>query len=95
VLRFLVFARVWRTILVALSLFGSTSLSHAQGDKTAIESCGNLHTQSEMNECAATEAKKADAALNATYRELLSKVRDNRTATEKVVAAEKSVDCLS
>jgi uncharacterized protein YecT (DUF1311 family) len=43
-----------------------------------------------MNDCAAREAKKADEALNATYRELLSKIKQNKTATEKVVAAERS-----
>jgi uncharacterized protein YecT (DUF1311 family) len=90
VLRFRVCARVWRTIFAAIFLFGSVSPSHAQGVKTPIEICGNLHAQSDMNECAAMEANKADAALNATYRELLSKVRENKTATDKVVAAEKA-----
>jgi uncharacterized protein YecT (DUF1311 family) len=71
-------------------LVGAAGLSHAQSEKTPIESCGNLHTQSEMNDCAATEAKKADTILNATYRQLLSKVRENKTATERVVAAERA-----
>lgn len=82
--------RVWRTTFAALSLLGSAGLVHAQGDKTAIEKCGNLHTQSAMNDCAATEAKKADAALNAAYGELLSKVKENKTATEKISVAEKA-----
>jgi hypothetical protein len=43
------------------------SLNHAQGEKTATELCGDLHTQAEMNDCAAAEAKKADAELNAAY----------------------------
>jgi len=63
---------------------------HAQAVKTVIESCGDLNTQSDMNDCAATVAKKADEALNATYAELLNKVKENKTATEKVVAAEKA-----
>jgi uncharacterized protein YecT (DUF1311 family) len=90
VLRFRVYARVWRTIPFAMFLLGAVGLSHAQSEKTPIESCGKLHTQSEMNDCAATEAKKADTVLNATYRQLLSKVKENKTATEKVVAAEKA-----
>jgi uncharacterized protein YecT (DUF1311 family) len=43
-----------------------------------------------MNDCAAAEAKRADAALNATYRDLLNKVKENRTASQKVVTAEKA-----
>ena len=88
--RFRVHAHVWRTILVALSLLGSACLSDAQLDKVAIESCGNLHTQSEMNDCAAREAHKADDALNSTYQEVLGKLKSDKTATARMVAAEKA-----
>jgi uncharacterized protein YecT (DUF1311 family) len=43
-----------------------------------------------MNACAAREAHKADEVLNSTYRELLNQIKDDKTATERVVAAEKS-----
>ncbi len=81
---------ICRKALVALCLLASVIVSFAQGVNTIIEKCGKLHTQAEMNDCAATEAKMADAALSTTYRELLSRVRENRTATERLVAAEKA-----
>jgi uncharacterized protein YecT (DUF1311 family) len=43
-----------------------------------------------MNDCAAREAKRADAALSATYQQLLRKIGDNKIATEKVTAAERA-----
>jgi len=89
-LRFRVCAHVWRTILVALSLLGSACLSDAQLDGATVDRCGNFHTQSEMNDCAAEEAHKADDALNSTYRELLGKLKSDKTATVRMVAAEKA-----
>lgn len=89
-LRIHVFTPFWRAILAVLCLMATLGATHAQDDKTPIETCGNLHTQAEMNDCAATEAKKADDALNVAYRKLLSKVKQNKTATEKLIAAEKA-----
>ena len=83
-------AHVARMIIVALSLLGSACLSDAQSVKAAIEDCGNLHTQSEMNDCAAGEAHRAEDALNSTYREVLGKLKSDKTATTRMVAAEKA-----
>ena len=38
--------------------------------------CANAQTQFELNECQAREYKKADAALNAIYKQLMAKVED-------------------
>ena len=89
-LRLRVYAHVWRTIIVALSLLGSACLSDAQLDEAAVERCGNLHSQSEMSDCAASEAHKVDNALNSTYQEVLRKLKSNKTATARMVAAEKA-----
>jgi uncharacterized protein YecT (DUF1311 family) len=61
---------------------------HSQTTKTKEKSCGDYDTQAQMNECAARQANEADAALNAVYRELLNKLKDNKTATAKIVAAQ-------
>ena len=82
--------RALGAILAAFWLIDTVGVIHAQGEKTPIENCGNLSTQVEMNDCAAAEAHKADVALNVAYRELLGKVKENKTATERVVAAEKA-----
>jgi uncharacterized protein YecT (DUF1311 family) len=82
--------RALGAILAAFWLIGSGCVIRAQGEKMPIQNCGNLATQAEMNDCAVAEAHKADVALNAAYRELLNKTRDNKTATERVVAAERA-----
>lgn len=89
-LRFRVHAHVRRRILVALSLLGSACLSYAQLDQATLESCGSLHTQSEMNDCAAREAHKADDALNSAHQEVLGRLKSDKTATARMVAAEKA-----
>jgi uncharacterized protein YecT (DUF1311 family) len=43
-----------------------------------------------MNDCAAREAHKADDALNSTYQEVLGKLKSDKTATARMVAAEKA-----
>jgi uncharacterized protein YecT (DUF1311 family) len=83
-------AHVFRMFVVALSLLGSACLGGAQSVQAAIESCGNLYTQSEMNDCAAAEAHKAEDALNSTYQEVLGKLKSDKTATARMVAAEKA-----
>lgn len=89
-LRFRAYAHVWPTALIVLSLLGSACLSYAQLDKAAAETCASLHTQSEMNDCAAGEAHKADEALNSIYQEVLEKLKSDKTATARTVAAEKA-----
>jgi uncharacterized protein YecT (DUF1311 family) len=58
--------------------------------KAQAKPCGSYDTQSEMNQCAATEAKKADALLNATYQELLAKLKDDKIAQAKLIAAQRA-----
>ena len=76
--------------LALLLHFGSTGISYAQTASVPEKQCGDYGTQSEMNECAAKEAQKADAALNSTYQKLIGKLKGDKTATARVVAAEKA-----
>lgn len=84
------YGHVGQVILAGFCLVGTVALIHAQDKQTPIEKCGDLHTQAEMNDCAYAEAKKAETALNAAYQGLLSAVKKNKTATEKVIAAEEA-----
>lgn len=52
--------------------------------------CGDYGTQSEMNDCAAREAHEADEDLNTTYKRLLRRLEHDKTATARIVAAEKA-----
>ena len=80
------------TKLVALLILlaGTAGWAHAQASKKPEKQCGDYATQSEMNDCAAQESRKADEALNATYQELISKIKSDSTATVKLIAAEKA-----
>jgi Uncharacterized protein conserved in bacteria len=71
-------------------VLGGACFIQAQPEKRFAVNCGDFSTQTEMNECAAKQAKRADAALNATYRELIEKIKGDKTATERVIAAEKA-----
>jgi uncharacterized protein YecT (DUF1311 family) len=78
------------TVALLVSLLGFAYTALAQSAKTPEKQCGDYDTQSEMNDCAAREAGKADAALNSTYQELMGKIRSNKTAIAKLIAAEKA-----
>ena len=53
-------------------------------------SCGEYSNQAQMNDCAQRKAKQADALLRATYQKLLISLKGNRTATAKVVQAQRA-----
>jgi uncharacterized protein YecT (DUF1311 family) len=46
--------------------------------------------QSELNHCAALDAREADTELNHVYQDLLAKLKGNDTATKKLRAAQKA-----
>ena len=45
-----------------------------------MQACAGLQTQTEMNDCAAREYKKHDAALNELYQRLLEKLNQRQRA---------------
>ena|SRR5437868_13224524 len=63
------------SLLAALSLLLVFAVSPASAQKQK-DPCANAQTQMELNECQAREYKKADAALNAAYKQLMAKVDD-------------------
>jgi uncharacterized protein YecT (DUF1311 family) len=76
----------WVIVLVVCAVTSGYAQSAAKKHKP----CGDYDTQSEMNQCAAEEAKAADDALNTTYREFLAKLKGDETATTRAIAAEKA-----
>jgi uncharacterized protein YecT (DUF1311 family) len=80
---------------VILLFIGHIGVVLAQKGIVRQKQCGDYGTQSEMNDCAAREAHEADEALNATYKKLLVSLRDDKTATARVVVAEKAWVTLS
>jgi uncharacterized protein YecT (DUF1311 family) len=51
----------------------AVSPARAQKQK---DPCANAQTQMELNDCQAREYKRADAALNTAYKQLMAKVED-------------------
>lgn len=54
------------------------------------EDCVNAQTQTQMSICATEAAKKADAALNATYAEIKARLNDDAAKTELLTKAERA-----
>jgi uncharacterized protein YecT (DUF1311 family) len=76
---------------IAILLFiGHTSIACAQKTKVPEKPCGDYGTQSEINDCAAREAHNADEALNSIYKKLLRRLEGDKTATARVITAEKA-----
>src|SRR3954466_3505594 len=71
-------AAVGLCLLVAL-----VGAAQAQAKK---DPCDNAQTQAEMNECQGREYKKADTALNAVYKQLMTKLDDEGERTALKVA---------
>jgi uncharacterized protein YecT (DUF1311 family) len=61
--------------LAALALLMVFAVSPARAQKQK-DPCANAQTQMELNDCQAREYKRADAALNAVYKQLMAKVDD-------------------
>ena len=63
------------SMLAVLSLLLVLAVSPARAQQQK-DPCANAQTQMEMNDCQAREYKRADAALNAAYKQLMAKVED-------------------
>ena len=66
-------------------LVGALPLSAASADD-----CANPTSQMTMNLCAGEDARKADAALNAVYRQLMERAQGDNEITKLLVATERA-----
>jgi uncharacterized protein YecT (DUF1311 family) len=78
-----------RSIGLVIVLASMTGVACSQ-TTTKSKPCGEYGSQAEMNGCFAKEAQDADARLSATYRKLLSRIKDNKIALANAVAAERA-----
>ncbi len=51
--------------------------------------CDNATTQAQLNQCSAVEAQQADTELNATYREVMARLKGQPVAIEKLRTAQR------
>jgi uncharacterized protein YecT (DUF1311 family) len=54
------------------------------------EDCSKAMTQTEMNACANEAYKKSDAELNALYKQILERLRNDANATQQLVSAQRA-----
>ncbi|MGA6537566.1 lysozyme inhibitor LprI family protein [Stenotrophomonas sp. NPDC101269] len=73
-----------KTLLALVLLLGATCPAFAQR-----ADCNPGGNQMELNACAAQELQRADAALNAVYRQVLAKHAGEAVALEKIKAAQR------
>lgn len=74
-------------LLVAAALFGSAPAAIAD----AAEACDAAgRSQAELNECYGNAYKKTDAELNALYKQITSRLKDDQTTTKLLVAAQRA-----
>jgi uncharacterized protein YecT (DUF1311 family) len=52
--------------------------------------CANAQTQTQMNVCASESAKKADAALNAAYAQIKTRLKDDTSKIELITKAQRA-----
>jgi len=76
-------------ITVALCLSFALKVSPANA-QTRKDPCANAQTQVDMNECQGREYKKADAALNAVYKQLMAKTQDDAGELAALKAAQQA-----
>jgi uncharacterized protein YecT (DUF1311 family) len=76
------------TITAALCLLLALKVSPTTA-QTKKDPCANAQTQVEMNECQGREYKKADAALNVVYKQLMAKI-DNEGERAALKAAQQA-----
>lgn len=73
-------------LAVALTLFAPVPFA---GPAAALD-CTAPQTQVDMNACADRDCKKADKALNETYKALREKIRHNEDYTKALIAAQRA-----
>jgi uncharacterized protein YecT (DUF1311 family) len=69
--------------LLAVLAANPLSIAHA-------EDCSNAKTQTEMNLCANQAYEKSDAELNALYKQILKRVKNDTVATRRLVSAQRA-----
>ncbi|MBV7483876.1 lysozyme inhibitor LprI family protein [Bordetella sp. BOR01] len=76
-----------RTFIATLGL---ALLAHGAQAQAAQPDCANAQDQASMSACAAADYKKADAALNAAYKQAAARLKDDKDQHQRLVAAQRA-----
>lgn len=72
------------SLLAAAMIFATPSFAFAQ------DNCGDKTNQTDMNICAGQAYEKADKELNAVYKQIEARLKDDADTTKLLVAAQKA-----
>ncbi|MFJ3461218.1 lysozyme inhibitor LprI family protein [Achromobacter spanius] len=73
-----------RTVIAAAALLLAT------GAQAQVLKCDQASTQTDMNLCADQAYRKSDADLNAAYKEVTGRLKDNKDALTQLQSAQKA-----
>lgn len=73
-----------------IAIAAAAALLLASGAQAQTLDCGKASTQTDMSLCADQAYRKSDAALNAAYKEVTARLKDDRDATTQLQAAQKA-----
>jgi uncharacterized protein YecT (DUF1311 family) len=72
------------SLLIAFLISATPSIAFAQ------QNCGDLTNQTDMNTCAGQAYSKADAELNAVYKQIEARLKDDADTKKLLVTAQKA-----
>ncbi len=74
-------------VLISFAAIGASALT---GSAFAADDCANAGDQATMNRCADEAYRASDARLNDLYRQIRTRLKDDRETTRMLVAAQKA-----
>lgn len=73
-----------------IAIAAAAALILASGAQAQVLNCDKASTQTDMNLCADQAYRKADAGLNAAYKEVMTRLKDDKNAATLLQAAQKA-----
>ncbi|WP_424625213.1 lysozyme inhibitor LprI family protein [Achromobacter marplatensis] len=82
--------RIVTALAAALVLAASAHAQPQPQTQPQLIKCGNASTQTNLNLCADQAYRKSDAELNAAYRTVTARLKDDQTTLAKLQSAQKA-----
>ncbi|WP_454677727.1 lysozyme inhibitor LprI family protein [Achromobacter marplatensis] len=82
--------RIVTALAAALVLAASAHAQPQPQTQPQLIKCGNASTQTDLNLCADQAYRKSDAELNAAYRTVTARLKDDQTTLTKLQSAQKA-----
>ncbi|MFD4837468.1 lysozyme inhibitor LprI family protein [Achromobacter sp. NPDC058515] len=73
-----------------IAIAAAAALFMASGAQAQVLKCDKASTQTDMNLCADQAYRKSDADLNAAYKDLMTRLKDDKNGATQLQAAQKA-----